>query len=880
MIWTKEAGRIRTNASLPISRAEGFILIKKHSLMKKTKLSEKMMMLFAFLFAAGMNVCAQKTAYAVHYGAGSTGQGTVIELNAEAGVEATASYSMGDAYPCTATEVEGKYYIQAYDADDNYLWGYYDFDNNTFMKTADISMSDELRDITYDAATGTIYGVKSSQIYTIDVTTGKATKFYNQGGAMLCGITSDGNGGFYVFSSIGAKLYHYSAAPAADNFTTTTLTLPDGFSSVQANSSLSIDAEGGLYMLMKSKNPSSGYSYSSTLCKINTETGAVTVIGEPSTSTAGIAVGLSFADFKGGSVTPEEPEVISRVKYEYLMGDAMGTSEEATKYTEYFYGPDNELLRALELSRDGESGAYTPYTYTKYVTTIDDSGNKTVTQSMRKKVAGGGSVSDLDRYWQKYDEIDVTVYNAEGKMVEYTKTGNTRTEYTYDGDNLVSEKSTYVTGGAFNGKIGSKVFYSDFVDGFVNCPQTVLVGAIPVEGSAANVTILEYKYDEAGRKTECVTYKTTGAVADDDGVYYKGAEKADPKQKETWEYDEAGRLTAYTTYKKYKNGEWVPDYNNKLKTYVYDNETTTIFSYSGSMSFDEWYRSPTYTKEVTAEFNGQSALQNFTVTANADKPGTYTLTADAPEVAVGDKTYNVYRDGEIVGEMTADAETGKMTFEEKVGNGIHDWFVQTYDNMADASMNISNAVEMDVNITLNPVSVIKVTRNEPVDDECQITVEWEAPETAGAEILGYNFYTDVVNIDKAVPLNTELLTERTFSKSWVNTNFKTEEDRTKEFWVEVVYDLGKVKSEKQIVVLNMESTGINGVNGETPNIDINGNVITVNSKCESITVNSLNGANVAKTNGNKLDLSGLSSGVYLVTVKAEGLSQTVKIVKK
>lgn len=842
----------------------------------KKSFQRKTMLLSALLLAAGMNVCAQKTAHAVYYGPGEMGQGSVIEINADAGVAATESYSLGTFYPCSATEVEGKYYLQAYDADDQYLWGYYDFDANKIEKVADISMADEVRDLTYDAATKTVYGVKSSQIFKIDMTTGKAEKFYNQGGAMFCGFTSDGKGGFYGYSSIGAKLYHYTAAPSKENFTTTQLILPEGYSGVEANSSLALDADGNLYMTMKCKNPNSGnYTKSSVLCKIDLATGEVTAIGEPSTSISNIVVGLSFANFKSGSTAPE---AISRIKYEYLMGDAMGEGSGATKYTEYFYGPDNDLLRALQYSKSGAD--FTPYTYTKYDIVTGADGKKTVTTSMRKKVAGGGSLSDLDRYWQKYVEQDVTVYDADGKILEYTKTGNTRTEYTYENGNLVSEKVVYSTGGSFDGKVKSKVFYKDFVEGFVNCPQTVVVGAIPVEGSAANVSIMEYKYDEAGRKTECITYKTKDALPDDDGVYYEGAVKTDPKQKEEWTYDNEGRLVEYITYKKYKDEAWVPDYNNKKKTYEYDKDTTVIRSFSGSMSFDEWYGSPTFTKEVTAEFNGETALKNFMVTEDAENPGTYTLTADAPVMAVGDKAYRVYRDGAVVGEMAVNAETGKMTFNEKVGNGIHDWFVQTYDNMTEMSMNITDAVEIDVNITLNPVTVIKVTSNEPVEDECRITVEWEAPVTKGAEILGYNFYTDVVNIDKATPINTELITETSYSKAWVNTNFITEADRTKEFWVEVVYDLGKVKSEKQTVVLNVESTGINEVTGEKPEIAINGNVITANAKCESITVNSLGGESVAKTNGNSIDISALSSGVYLVTVKAEGLSQTVKIIKR
>lgn len=841
--------------------------------MEKQKLLTKTVLMSAlFLFAAGISVCAKKTAHAIYYFGSS-----VIELDADAGLTETGSYPTGSLYTATATEADGKYYMQVFNDDDDYFWGYYDFDKKEFVQTAAISYSDEMRDITYDAATKTIYGTKSSQIYKVDMATGKTEKFYSQGGAMFCGFTSDGKGGFYGYSSIGTKLYHYSGAPAADNFTETALTLPDGYSSVDAYSSLAVDAEGGLYMAMKCKNPAGGYSQTSVLCKIDPSTGTITAVGQPLTSATAVT-GLSFASFNGGTVNPPtDPDVISKVKYEYTYGDAMGEGSGVTKYTEYFYGPDNSLLRSLQYSIDLQDKSEVPYQYTKYVTTTGDDGSRTVTQSMRKNVAGGGSLSDLDRYWQDYTEIDVTTYDASGKMVQYTKTGNTRKDYTYEGENLVSEEELYVTGGSLSGKIKSKVYYSDFVEGLVNCPQKALVGA----RSATSVTMQEYKYDDAGRKTECITYKTTDALSDDDGVFYEGAVKGDPKQKETWTYDAEGRLTEYVTLKKYKDGEWAGDYNNKKKTYEYDGDATTIRSFSGKgTSVNEWSQSTVYTKEVTAEFTGSSALSNLTVTQKENTPGTYVLTADAPAVAVGDKAYKVYRDGVVVGEMAANAETGKMTYEEKVGNGLHDWFVQTYDNTADVSMNISNAVELEVSTVLNPVSVINVTRNEPEDGRCHITVEWEAPVTEGAEILGYNFYTDVVNLDNATPVNTELITETSYSYSWDNTAF-TEADYTREYYIEAVYDLGKVKSEKQTVTLSHETSGISEARTGTPDVRISGNTVSVDGSCDSICVSSIGGSRVAETAGsNTVSLAGLTPGVYLVTIKAGDASQTVKVVKR
>lgn len=826
------------------------------------------------LLAGG--VSAQNTAYYVvkH----ESGEAYSIDMKTPAQTEKAVASGLADVHTMADALIAGDvvdkyYYLLKYDGmeDADVLLK---VDPATGKSETIGNVGTEYTDMTYDASTQIMYAVKGTALYSVSLADAAETKLKDlkESTGMLRGIAANSEGVLYTLNKTTDGKFTLNTIDPKNGYAyaqVCELSLEGGMKNINTRQSIDFDKNDELYWLADIQI--SGYTYTYHTAKIDVTTGAISLLGDLSIKYSALAM----AEMTGGE-DPEpdpEPETVQRVKYVYLMGDAMGASEGATKATEYFYGTENQLLRTLELSKNSESGEMEPYTYTKYVSSVDEAGNTTVAQCMRKKVAGGGSSSDLDRYWQAYDSIDVTVYDAAGKTISYTKVGNTRVDYTYEGNNLIEEEEVYVTGGSMDGKIKGKKFYSNFVAGQINCPQTVLVGSI----YDTSVAIQEYKYDEFGNKIECITYKTAGALADEDGIYYEDAQKGEPKQQEIWTYDDKGRMTKYVKNVKYKNEAWAADFNNRKTTYEYINDTTYIHSYSGDgASLDGWYESPAYTKEVNGTFNGSSALNGFSVKAKEGEVGIYLLTAEAPAVSVGDYLYKVYRDGEEVGEMKANPESGQMEYEDKIGKGIHDWFVLTYDNMREISMNISDAVELDVAIQLNPVTEITVVKNEIVEDEVVVTVEWKAVETEGAVLQGYNFYTNVVNLEQAVPTNGEnLITETTYTYSWVYENMA--EGTKKDFWVEAVYDWGKVKSAKQTVELAIP-TGIDEVNASAK-LMISDNMITVDGYCKGLSISNVSGACVAKAAGNEINIETLSSGVYVLTVKMADRVYSVKFVK-
>ena len=820
-------------------------------------------------------VSAQNTAYVVKH---ESGEAYSIDMKTPAQTEKAVASGLADVQMMGDVLIAGDLVDKYY-----YLLKYDGMEDADVLLKVDLAtgksetignVGTEYTDMTYDASTQIMYGVKGTALYSVSLADATETKLKDlkESTSMLRGIAVNSEGLLYTMNKTTDGKFTLNTINPKNGYAYTQvceLSLEGGLKNINTRQSIDFNNEGELYWLADILI--SGYTYTYHTAKINVTSGAISLLGDLSVKYSALAM----AEMAGGE-EPEpdpEPEIVQRVKYSYLMGDAMGAVDGASKVTEYFYGTDNQLLRALELFKNSESKEMEPYTYTKYIKSLDEVGNTIVTQCMRKKVAGGGSSSDIDRYWQEYDSIDVTVYDATGKTISYTKVGNTRVDYTYDGNNLVKEQEVYLTGGSMNGKVKRKNFYSDFVAGQINCPQTILVGS----NYDTSVTIQEYTYDEFGNKIECITYKTTGAIADEDGVFYEGAQKGDPKQQETWTYDNKGRMTKYVKNVKYKNEAWAADFNNRKTTYEYINDTTYIHSFSGDgVSLDGWYESPTYSKEVNGTFNGSSALNGFSVKPKGGEVGVYMLTAEAPAVSVGDYLYKVYRDGDVVGEMKANPESGLMEYEDKIGKGVHDWFVLTYDNMREISMNISDAVELDVDIQLNPVTDIQVVEKEIEADEVVVTVEWKAPTTEGAELKGYNFYTNVVNLEQAVPVNGEkLITETTYTQRWVYENMR--EGTQKDFWVEAVYDLGKVKSAKQTVELAIP-TGIDEIN-VSAKLMISDNMITVNGYCEGLSISNISGVCVTKTAGNEISIETLSSGVYVLTVKMADRVYSVKFVK-
>lgn len=770
--------------------------------MKRHSFSLRGVLLFVMMAIASMSLYAKKTAFAFRSTESMTGYAfDMLQLDAEVGLGAVKVIKNSPYCPYAGTMVGDKYYMQVSDAEDETLfWGYFDFEENSFKEVCELAWSHQMKSLTYDAVNDKIYGYKGTAIYEINKTDGTTTKvFSHPKNNSFYALSVDGEGGFWAVTTL-KQLNHINSQMQLEG-DPVDLVYPDGYSGLM-QSDMTFH-EGVIYASLQVKTPSSPQFYSNVLATIDPVTAQITVIGSEFDDGNGWAQGLSFGE--GTGTLPEEPEKVVLVKSVRNYGDVMGTTESETKRTDYFYGPKNQVLREITYQSDG--GSLEPYRYKKYVYTDLPDGRTLQTSAERLKVAGGGSLSDTDRYWQDYRyDLGVCVYyNAEGLIVDKYVAGTDSTHYEYEGKNLVSTKTIYRTGGSKDNLCKNKVINSDFLEGWVDCPQTVINGS----NTSTSSTIQKYEYNSLGLPIKCVTYAVT-ADKDDDQIYCVDPVQGASKSLDLWAYDDKGRLVEHIFYKTYKEDDesHTASYNNKRQVYTYTDNVAREDQYSGDgITPDGWAKSTNYSTTETAEFNGEAnALKGFKV-EKSEQGGAYLLTAEAP--LTGNYEYQVYRDAQMIGLMQPNAETGLLEYlDENVVNGLHDWFVLTYDPMLDVAGNISDAVEVEVKMELQPVTEFEVqTSKEGTMYYADVT--WKAPKTAGAEVLGYNIYCNVSEqyIDKATPWNEEILTEPSYRLEYSEEGIY-EGHNTCDFWVEVVYDLGKKKSAKQTVTFEVEKTRV------------------------------------------------------------------------
>ncbi len=511
-----------------------------------------------------------------------------------------------------------------------------------------------------------------------------------------------------------------------------------------------------------------------------------------------LAVGTLALMMTNGVVAQSQTDSETLLKTVYNNGTVMGDGSGAPSKDVYYYGADNKVLRRI-VSNAATDSTWAPYQYYRYTSTTDADGNVTTQEISRKHKPGAGSYDDSQRYWDDYtpNTMKYETYNKKGQLIYTKDTFNGDSAFfNYDGDNLVEKIIYYYASGALFGKKKSVEKYSDFVEGKVNLPQTMTASS-RYSGSA---TWSEMKYDADGKLIEKITYKAEVGDQNSDGQYYPIG-KGVAKQKETWEYNADGDLIVHKT-DKWKTDAFV---DSKKTTYDIVGNKTTVANFEWRKNEQGeyvWGRDGISKTYEYAEYQAASAMKNLTVERSLTDMKVYVLTADAPAVTAGMR-FDVYRDGELRGQMALNAATRRYEYTDTaVYNGLHDWFVQTVDETNGAELNISNAVEIIVNEKLNPVTVTRVVKNsyDAASDYHNVTIEWDPVTTEGATLIGYNFYTNVVNISQSSPQNPTPIVDTQYSVKWQG-SIITEERRTKAYYVEAVYDMDRVMSEKYEVVL-------------------------------------------------------------------------------
>ena len=576
-------------------------------------------------------------------------------------------------------------------------------------------------------------------------------------------------------------------------------------------------------------------------------------------------------------VVLQKEELPLMTKVIMTMGDAMGMGSDnsASKAEVYYYDNTNKLARKMIYGKltgtdpdDPDqiygAGDWIPMTYTAY--DYNEKG-----QLVKTRFRQYGVFSGYNRAWNEFEEEGAFGYDEEGRMTNGSYEANRMYYYKYDGDNVIQE--TYSNN---SGIIIYHKYYSNFVEGLVNCPQYAFANS--PYGLTTNDRIYEYSYDKEGRMDTCRVYKYDNStiIKDDEGNVI-GAEKGTPDYEEIWTYEDGILL-------KYEKNVWKSGkkaYEGKTRTeYTLTPMGTQAVTWSYSVGI--WAKGGTSQVTWDVPFSGKS-ISNLEAKMVEGKVNTVELTAEAPAGYPNNTVWNVFRNGSKIGQATA-KRTSLSFVDENVPNGHWDYFIQVEDQHTAMGVNVSNVVELDIYTELPPVTDIRVVSNQLNEvKDYELVLEWDAPQT-DLTLKGYNMFVDVLDITKnPSPVNgIHPFTSTTYTYT-AATDVKPE----KEFMVEAVYNIGKVKSAVLAVVLSKENQegpgGSQGVETVTAAnvLFMVGDVLVVNGEYNSLEIVGMNGANVGTyCDLRHINLSNVPSGIYAVRLnKADGVWSGKIVVK-
>lgn len=555
------------------------------------------------------------------------------------------------------------------------------------------------------------------------------------------------------------------------------------------------------------------------------------------------------------------------------MGDTMGTVGEdvASKITTYFYDNNNHLVRETYAGRLDDDNPQTPnvvekagdYQVTKYkMYNYDENENLTEVLQMEYTVNQGVNMS-----WTEPDTLEAYQYDANNHCIAMEGEGRSY-EYVWDGDNKTQEKQ-YSTG---TNKLLYTISYSDFVEGRTNLPQK----AIKDGSYTSNQRIYEYTYDEAGNKITANTYKFGEVSRDADGNI-TSVTNGDAEYAETWTYDDNGYLTLYLKQKwNADKGEWI---NNSKTEYTQTEDGEKEITYSWTSGTDIW-TSGLPNVNTYKEYYENTAPTNFTVAIVEDELNTASLSATAPTEKFDNPSYYVYRNGVNIGKADMNSLYTKTSYTDKeVENGTWDYFLISNTDALNMANNIATPVTITFNTALQPVTNVWETASSVKDKNYYLSVAWEAP-VSDIPLIGYNIYSDIKSYTKnpAPDNDINIITDTAYDYTW-----STEGEATKEVYVEAVYSIGRIRSEKFSFTVDLpEAIDQVKTSSDDTTLSLAGRQLTVNGSYKTLRLYDTKGISYGVwTNTQNIDLAKLSAGAYIIKMNTvNGQSKSYKLVLK
>lgn len=576
------------------------------------------------------------------------------------------------------------------------------------------------------------------------------------------------------------------------------------------------------------------------------------------------AIGKARSDAFDVRLYSEELVLFKKAVLTY--GDAMGALDDnmVSKAEVYYYDAAGKLQQIVEMEVKMSDEPCPDSTFkvgewmTSALTTYDYNDKDQLVGTRRRKY---GIYSGFNWAWSEYENIGAFGYDEQGRMTNGSYEANRMHYYKYDGENIVQD--TYTNSGSVT--IYHK-YYSNFVEGLVNCPQYAFANS--PYGLTTNDRIYEYTYDEKGNMLTCRAYKYDAStiVKDDEGNVIN-AEKGTPDYEEIWTYNNNVLVKYEKNVWKQNKNEYVGDSRTE---YIPTEQGTRIVSYKYSVGI--WAKSGVQREELMIPFEGVAA-SDLKVTPVEGAVNTLQLTANRPAGSSDTIVWNVFRNGKKIGRMSPGKRNAMEYVDKELPNGTWSYFIQAADPHGETGVNISNLAEGTVFTELPPVTNIQVVKNGYNDvQDYEVILDWEAPAT-DLEIRGYNMFVDVKTNNPAPVsgLNPFAETEYTYTVG-------NDANKDKSFIIETVYKIGKAKSEVVAVVL-----GADGIEGVTVDdmLLMSGNTLFINGEYRSLEIYSASGTLAGHYSGmNSIDLSALEAGVYAIRMNTGNGILTGKVLIK
>jgi len=328
----------------------------------------------------------------------------------------------------------------------------------------------------------------------------------------------------------------------------------------------------------------------------------------------------------------------------------------------------------------------------------------------------------------------------------------------------------------------------------------------------------------------------------------------------SWEMDDT--ISDFVSYDIYHNDTKIASISDvNTKQYTYSSEIYGKHSFHIKLVYDNAVSE----KSQSIKANIDIAIKSHSTTVNQN---TVNISWTVPESSIELSKVNIFRNNELIAEIT-DANISSYD-DSNLGDGDYIYNTQLVYGEYETAKSKNTQVRVQTGMMISNVTAQV--------DALNVNLSWEMDDTI-SDFVSYDIYLNENKITSITDINTN---EYVYS---------SEEHGSHEFYIKLIYtNASSKKSESVIVNIEKLTTGINDI--ELKEISIYPNPVTStfvfintgNLYISKIELYNLHGRliyrkNTSDTQYEKLDMSSISKGIYILKINTDKGIRTEKIIK-